>query len=164
MLGARSVGWKYNQGRRYYQASSRNATLDVPFDCKANGCGVLVFLSRSYQPLGLLSLSVDGVPVVAAVSAADPAWAAKKSPEYTVMSVFRAVSPRDDAMYTRGLKRGRHVLTATCLGTTLSAVRSLHLKSFYEPHQVHVRGLAVVYDHINFIDTWNGSSKAWLRP
>jgi len=130
--------WRRNHG--LLAASKPNATLHLPFSCSSPGCGLTVALTQSYQPLGLLDLYVDGVPVGSKVSAANPMWARSRHPVWTVQSLHVAVSPRRPGASKGGLDRGLHTLLIVARGQTLPMVESLNLSTNYERHEVHVRG------------------------
>ena len=134
--------WRRNHG--LLAASKPNATLHLPFSCSSPGCGLTVALTQSYQPLGLLDLYVDGVPVGSKVSAANPMWARSRHPVWTVQSLHVAVSPRRPGASKGGLDRGLHTLLIVARGQTLPMVESLNLSTNYERHEVHVRGFIVM--------------------
>ena len=55
---AQKQGWAWVESRKYFNARFPNATLHIPIHCVADGCGVLLGISRSYLPLGMLRIWV----------------------------------------------------------------------------------------------------------
>ena len=134
--GTFGQGWHMAKRGLIFAASAPNATLVVPFECpSARGCGLSVMLTQSYQPLGLLDLYVDERLAHARVSAANPTWARKRDPTWTISTFIQAA---------RGLQKGRHTLKVVARGETLREIEMLHLPTNYEAHEVHVRGFVVL--------------------
>jgi hypothetical protein len=127
-----------------FAASSANASLTLPVYCPSDGCGLVVALVQSYQPLGLLDLFVDATLVSARVSAAQPTWAKHRSPKITVQSLHTAVAHRKRGAAHGGLARGWHELRVVARGETLAEVLDLNLPTNYERHEVHVRGFIII--------------------
>lgn len=165
----RSDGWALDRRRRLYASARAGAVLAVRFACARAGCGLRVGLTRSYQPLGLLSVAVDGAPVLNRFSEAQPSWRGRGRLE-TVNHFVTLVRPappsvvarseaaeravrehgprrrlrRDAVLPIARLAAGNHTVTFTVVGETEAAARGL--PSNYRPHEVQVRSLAVFYD------------------
>ena len=138
----RSRGWRKTP-RKGYMASMANATLELPFACEREGCGLQLSVTKSYQPLGLLDAYVDGVLVASQVSATDLTWAKARNPMWTVQHYVPTIRPRAAQARQGGLARGEHRLTVVARGETDPAVEALHLPSSYTHHEVHFRGFAI---------------------
>ena len=155
-------GWKGVAKRNYFTATDPSQLLDIPFACVVDGCGLVLMLTRSYQPLGMLSAWVDGVLVATNVSASDPAWARNVAPKDTVLSFFQAVRPRVGSHWRDAarLARGAHTLRIAPVGATTQAVARLGLPTNYEAHEVHVRGLMVTYKPLpaHDMNVWDGAA------
>jgi hypothetical protein len=146
MLRARSDisarGWK-TSGSKGLTASAAGSTLDIPFHCSRDGCGLTLALTKSYQPLGLLDVYVDGTLVSGKLSCAELAWVRAGQPQWTVQVFRRVVPVRTDGAATGGLTRGKHVLRIVARGETAPEVEALNLTSNYARHEVHFRGFIV---------------------
>ena len=151
MLRARSDisarGWK-TSGSKGLTASAAGSTLDIPFHCSRDGCGLTLALTQSYQPLGLLDVYVDGTLVSGKLSCAELAWVRAGQPQWTVQVFRRVVPVRTDAAATGGLTRGKHVLRIVARGETAPEVEALNLTSNYARHEVHFRGFIVDVNEI----------------
>jgi hypothetical protein len=133
--GSTSHGWAFGHSRHLLVASEPNASLVVPFSCPSAKCSLVVALTQSYQPLGLLDLYVDARLVAARVSAADLTWARRREPRNTVQRLHTAA---------KGLSKGNHTLRVVARGETLKKVEELHLPTNYSRHEVHVRSIIVI--------------------
>ena len=118
----------------------------MPFECTVDGCGLIVGMTVSYQPLGTADVYVDGQLVAHAVSNAEPNWALARSPEWTINRFHTVVAPLGEGSAS-GLAAGRHLLTVVCRGETLPELA--HLPTNYSRHEVHVRGVVVIYTSIS---------------
>jgi len=155
------VGWEFVPGRFYYSASAPNASLAMRFRCAADMCGVLVLLTRSYQPLGLVDIYIDEKLVAGRVSESDPQWVTKQAPMWTVLSLFQAIAPGSDQAGGLGLSRGYHTVRVVARGETAAAVlaavsQTRGARSDYSRHAVHIRGVVTTYKPLPFILTWDG--------
>ncbi len=135
-------GWQKELRGRWWAASSANASLRVPFECTEDGCGLIVGMTISYQPLGTVDVYVDGQLVRHALSNAELSWALARSPKWTINRFHTVVAPVGEGSGS-GLAAGRHLLTVVCRGETLPEIA--HLPTNYSRHEVHVRGVVVIY-------------------
>lgn len=139
-----NLGWSLKgTGTTWWYASSVNANLTLPILCEQAGCGLVLLLTRSYQPLGMLDIFVDGKLRYQKVSAADKIWALKQDPKHTIQRLLRVIEPGTST----GLRMGAHALTVICRGETDPDLATVHLLgNAYMPNEVHVRGLIVMYE------------------
>ena len=136
-------GWESSGSSKGLTASAAGSTLEIPFVCSRDGCGLKLALTRSYQPLGLLDAYIDGTLVSGKLSCAELAWVRAGRPQLTVQVLRRAVAVRAAGGSTGGLRRGKHVLRILARGETDPEVEALNRTSNYARHEVHFRGLIV---------------------
>ena len=140
---AASHGWAMKLGHPWWSASAENASLSVPFVCEQAGCGLIVLLTQSYQPLGMLDIYVDGELRHQKVSAAARSWALTQNPKWTVQRIFKVVDPGP----SKGLRAGSHALVVVCRGETDPALAAVpFLGNTYVPNEVHIRGFVIIYE------------------
>lgn len=89
-----SAGWRADRARRIYATAQPDALLSMRVFCARDGCGVRVGLTRSYQPLGILDILIDG-SVRATFSEASPSWQARNRRETVnhFVTVVKAAPP-----------------------------------------------------------------------
>ena len=137
---SKAPGWVDQGG--WIGASQANATLRLPFSCVVAGCGLLLGTTKSYQPLGIMDVYVDGRLVIGGYSNAERNWALARAPMWTVNHFVKAVAPG-----AGGLAAGTHLLEVVCRGETLAELSAL--PSNYAKHEVHVRNMVVLYEQKN---------------
>ena len=149
---ASGSGWQPEAHGRWWAANATNATLSVTFECAADGCGLLVGVTESYMPLGILDLFLDGTLAAGGVRMTNPGWAARANApggkdKQTTNRYVEAAAPGLGNPHS--LSQGHHVLKIVCRGVTPPEVRDLP-RFAYAPNEVHVRGLVVLYEQLPF--------------
>jgi hypothetical protein len=161
-------GWATDPSKgTTYAATRAGAELTLNFQCVQDGCGLLALLTKSYQPLGMLDVLVDGRLALDGYSEASPLWRSTRGTWITVAENLLVVPPADGidrraavgeanasgaVAAPQGLSRGTHTVTFRARGETIAEARSWW--SNYSAHEVRVEGMVVIYD----------SSDAKLRP
>lgn len=145
LLNISARGWE-TSGSKGLTASATGSTLEIPFLCSRDGCGLTLALTQSYQPLGLLDAYVDDTLVGGKLSCAELAWVRAGQPQWTVQVFRQVVAVRTAGVATGGLSRGKHVLRIVARGETAPEVEALNLTSNYARHEVHFRGIIVDVD------------------
>lgn len=133
-------GWSKNERKGWYETNEEGATFATKFECEEDGCGLLVGVTKSYQPLGMINVTVDGIRVMAGVSEASAEWRKDKK-MWTVNSFLKVVKPRSEG--GEGMEKGGHVLEVVSLGRTTKEAEKWETN--YKKNEVHVRGIVVVY-------------------
>ena len=127
-------GWAYEKARKYYAGDGRpNSTIAFVITCDFP-CGVRVGITRSYQPLGLADVSVDGA-FAARLDGHDAFWR-RENLKWSIYS-------EQDVTPPLALPRGTHTVAVACAGA--SSCAAADCASNYRPNEFHVRNVVAFY-------------------
>jgi len=152
-------GWKPpsygHSARRCWWTDETGARLTLPFECVADGCGVLVEMTVSWQPMASASFYIDGELVAHNVSATSPSLV-HGDHKWTVGMYVMLSAPRGTldskaceasaSQLCGGLRAGNHTLTVETLKPIPLASTLRRLPWSFGRHEYHIRGLVVVYE------------------
>ena len=149
---SRAAGWWREHRGRWWAGARANATLELRFRCRMDGCGVALGVSMSYFPLGSARVTVDdgrGDPLI--IHGASKNHRAKHH-KATTSELLLVVPPRVSSRgrygarkAERALAAGEHTLRVVATGTTEAAASTWTRPAAYQPHEFHVRSLVVLY-------------------
>ena len=151
---SRSTGWWREHRGRWWAGARANATLELRFRCRVEGCGVALGVSTSYFPLGSARVTVDDVSggggplIIHGASESHRAKDHKATTSELLLVVAPCVPSRGRCKANqaeRALAAGEHTLHVVATGTTVAAASTWARPAAYQPHEFHVRSLVVLY-------------------